>query len=82
KFLALEKLTPQAKGVADFAIEATGALAAPDFNVTLTSESAILAGRTLESLQVNATGKADPAAPQAKLTASGSLDRQKIDANA
>ena len=82
KFPALEKLTPQAKGVADFAIEASGALAAPDFNVTLSSESAILAGRTLESLKVNATGKADPAAPQAKLTASGSLDRQKIDANA
>ncbi|MGV1986497.1 translocation/assembly module TamB domain-containing protein [Agrobacterium sp. 22-221-1] len=82
KFPALEKLTPQAKGVADFAIEASGALTAPDFNITLSSESAILAGRTLESLKVNATGKADPAAPQAKLTASGSLDRQKIDANA
>lgn len=82
KFPALEKLTPQAKGVADFAIEASGALAAPDFNVTLSSESAILAGRTLEALKVDATGKADPAAPQAKITASGSLDRQKIDANA
>jgi translocation and assembly module TamB len=82
KFPALEKLTPQAKGVADFTIEASGALAAPDFNVTLSSESAILAGRKLEALKVNAAGKADPAAPQAKLTASGSLDRQKIDANA
>jgi translocation and assembly module TamB len=82
KFPALEKLTPQAKGVADFAIEASGALAAPDFNVTLSSESAILAGRKLEALKVNASGKADPAAPQAKLTASGSLDQQKIDANA
>ncbi len=82
KFPALEKLTPQAKGVADFTIEASGALAAPDFNVSLTSESALLAGRRLEALTVNASGKADPAAPQAKLTASGSLDRQKIDANA
>ncbi|KJF71857.1 translocation/assembly module TamB domain-containing protein [Agrobacterium arsenijevicii] len=82
KFPALEKLTPQAKGIADFAIEASGALAAPDFNVTLSSESATLAGRKLEALKVNASGKADPAAPQAKLTASGSLDRQKIDANA
>ncbi|MES5046274.1 translocation/assembly module TamB domain-containing protein [Rhizobium nepotum] len=82
KFPTLEKLTPQAKGVADFAIEASGALAAPDFNITLSSESAILAGRKLEALKVNASGKADPAAPQAKLTASGNLDQQKIDANA
>ncbi len=50
--------------------------------MSLTSESALLAGRRLEALTVNASGKADPAAPQAKLTASGSLDRQKIDANA
>ena len=82
KFPALEKLTPQAKGVAEFAIDASGAISAPDFNVTLSSESAVLAGRTLEALKINATGKADPTAPQAKLTASGSLDRQKIDANA
>ncbi len=82
RFPSLEKLTPQAKGAADFAIEATGPLSAPDFDVTLSSESAMLAGRKLEALKVNAAGKADPAAPQARLTASGSLDRQTIDATA
>lgn len=79
---ALEKLTPQAKGAASFAIDASGPLSAPDFNISLNSESAILAGRKLESLKVSASGKADPAAPQAKLTASGSLDRQAINVDA
>ncbi|MFK0385877.1 translocation/assembly module TamB domain-containing protein [Agrobacterium sp. NPDC090273] len=78
----LQKLTPQATGTADFTVDASGALSAPDFNIGISSESAVLAGRKLEALKLNASGKADASAPQAKLTASGSLDKQAINVDA
>lgn len=77
---ALEKLTPQASGALGFSLEAQGPLTAADFQLSLNSAKATLAGRALEALNVSASGKADLNAPQAKLQASGSLDGQVIDA--
>lgn len=77
---ALEKLDPQASGALGFSLEASGPLTAADFQLSLNSAKATLAGRALEALKVSATGKADLNAPQARLQASGSLDGQVIDA--
>lgn len=78
---ALEKLTPQASGAIGFSLEATGPLAAADFQIKLNSAKAQLAGRALEALTLSANGKADLNAPQAQLQASGTLDGQVIDAS-
>ncbi len=79
---ALEKLTPQAAGALGFSLEANGPITAADFSATLNSARATLAGRALEALKVSATGKADMNAPQARFEASGTLDKQVIDASA
>lgn len=78
---ALEKLTPQASGALGFSLEANGPLNAADFQVSLNSAKATLAGRALQALKVSASGKADLNAPQAQLQASGTLDGQVIDAS-
>ncbi|NTF33157.1 translocation/assembly module TamB domain-containing protein [Rhizobium skierniewicense] len=78
---ALEKMTPQAAGSLGFSLEASGPLNAADFQISLNSAKATLAGRALEALKVSAKGKADLNAPQAQLQASGTLDGQIIDAS-
>ncbi|MES5099735.1 translocation/assembly module TamB domain-containing protein [Agrobacterium sp. BA1120] len=78
---ALEKLTPQAAGQLGFSLEANGPLTAADFQISLNSAKATLAGRALEALKLSATGTADLNAPQAQLQASGTLDGQVIDAS-
>lgn len=75
---ALGLLLPDAKGAASFALTASGNPLAPDFNAQVTSEQAILAGRTLEDLTVNAEGKADREAPSARVKATGSLSGQQV----
>lgn len=82
RFPALEKLLENAKGAAGFALEANGPLASPDFKASLNSARATMAGRALEAFALSASGKADPAAPQADITASGTLDGQPIEAKA
>lgn len=82
RFLALEKLLANAQGAAGFAVEATGPLATPDFKASLNSARATMAGRSLEAFALTASGKADPAAPQADIAASGTLDGQPIEAKA
>ncbi|MBB4065159.1 translocation/assembly module TamB domain-containing protein [Gellertiella hungarica] len=67
-----------AKGEADFSLAATGALSRPDFKLGLTTEKAILSGRTLENLTVTAEGKADVAAPVARVSAEGTLAGQPV----
>ncbi|KQO73718.1 translocation/assembly module TamB domain-containing protein [Rhizobium sp. Leaf262] len=78
---ALEKLTPQASGALGFSLDANGPLGAAEFQLDLNAARATLAGRTLAALKLSAKGKADPNAPQATLTASGTLDGQVIDAS-
>lgn len=71
-----------AKGTADFTLSASGAPSAPDFTAALTSEKAVLSGRTLQSLTVKASGKADAKAPSATVSATGSLAGQTVSVNA
>jgi translocation and assembly module TamB len=78
----LAAFLPQAEGGAGFAIEADGPLAALLLKIRLEAENAVLAGKNLTRLVVDATATADPAKPTAKLTASGELDGQTIDASA
>ncbi len=71
-----------AKGAADFTLSASGAPAAPDFKATVNSEKAVLSGRELQALAVEAEGKADPKAPKASVKATGSLSGQTVSVNA
>lgn len=78
----LAAFLPQAKGGAGFQIEADGPLAALPLRVRIEAENAVMAGKSLSRLVVDATATADPAKPTARLTASGEIDSQKIDASA
>lgn len=78
----LSALLADAKGAGTFKLLASGPLSAPDFDATLQAEKAELSGRLLESLTLQAQGKADPNAPEARITASGKLGGQTINANA
>jgi translocation and assembly module TamB len=82
RVLDLQKLTPQAEGRVGFSLEANGPLTAPNFKLDVNSASATLAGKALTALHFTASGKADAAAPQADVTASGSIDGQVINAKA
>lgn len=79
---ALSTLLADARGKADFTLEADGPLAAPTFKAELHSEKAVLSGRILEALALRAEGKADPKAPEVTLAATGSLGGQTIDIKA
>jgi translocation and assembly module TamB len=72
----------QAKGNATFRLEANGPIAALPLTLHLESDNAVMAGKTLERLDIDATATADPAKPVAKITAAGRIDGQVIDARA
>lgn len=71
-----------AEGSAAFTLSAKGPLDAIAADATTTADSAILAGRTLQSLDIALSGTADPKQPQATITANGSLDGQAIQLDA
>lgn len=75
----LQRLTPQAAGAARYKLTTSGLLSALDITLGLSADTAELAGRTLTGLKLDAEGSLDPAAPQARITATGALDRQNID---
>lgn len=79
---ALSALLADARGKADFALEAHGPLAAPAFKAELNAVKAVLSGRSLETLALRAEGTANPNAPDVKLAATGSLGGQTIDIHA
>lgn len=70
------------KGAANFTLSASGAPSAPDFKATLNSDKAVLAGRELQALALQAEGKADPKAPKATVKATGSLSGQVVNIDA
>jgi translocation and assembly module TamB len=78
----LATLLPQADGRVGFQIDADGPLAALPLKARLEAENAVLAGKKLTRLIVDATATADPAKPTAKLTATGEIDGQTIDVSA
>ncbi|MDO9418043.1 translocation/assembly module TamB domain-containing protein [Pararhizobium sp.] len=74
----LSKLLADGEGAADFTADMTGPIDGLTVKAGLTSSGATLAGRTLSDLVVTIDALADPAKPQANLTASGALDGQAI----
>ncbi|MGV3551841.1 translocation/assembly module TamB domain-containing protein [Rhizobium sp.] len=78
----LAAFLPQASGKTSFLVEADGPLAALPLKIRLEADNAVMAGKTLSRLVVDASATADPAKPTAKLKATGTIDGQAIDASA
>ncbi|PST17237.1 translocation/assembly module TamB [Mesorhizobium plurifarium] len=78
----LGRLLADAKGSAAFDAVASGPLNKLGIEAKITSSGATLAGRTLDDLVVNADATVTPESPEAKLTATGTLDGQAIDIRA
>ncbi|WP_139812563.1 translocation/assembly module TamB domain-containing protein [Ensifer aridi] len=78
----LGKLLAEAEGQVDFQAGISGPLDALVVNGELTSGGAVLAGRSLTDLTVTADATVRPGNPQARLTATGTLDGQAIDVRA
>ncbi|MFK0164540.1 translocation/assembly module TamB domain-containing protein [Rhizobium sp. NPDC090279] len=78
KVLDLSKLVPNAQGQADIGVKAKGPLSALGIDATVKAVNVKLAGRLLDTLDVNVTGTADPKAPQANVQASGAIDGKPI----
>ncbi|KQV39799.1 hypothetical protein ASE23_17135 [Rhizobium sp. Root73] len=76
------KFLANAKGAANFKADASGPLDALAIKAEVTANGATLAGRTLNDLAVNADATVGQNGPNATVTATGSLDGQKIDAKA
>lgn len=78
----LTRLADDIEGAAGFDITADGPLAALNINAKINSAAASLAGRSLQSLAITLTGKADPKSPQGNVKASGTIDGQPINIDA
>ncbi|WP_275785477.1 translocation/assembly module TamB domain-containing protein [Pararhizobium gei] len=78
----LGKLLADAKGRADFTVDATGPLDNLGVKAQITSSGATLAGRTLSDLQLAADATINPKNPQAKINATGALAGQAINVDA
>ena len=78
KLLDLSKLVPNAQGQADIGLKAKGPLTALGIDATLKAVNVKLAGRLLDTLDIDVTGTADPKAPQANIQASGAIDGKPI----
>ncbi|RUX24547.1 translocation/assembly module TamB, partial [Mesorhizobium sp. M7A.F.Ca.US.011.01.1.1] len=72
---------PVAGGV-DFALSASGAMTAPDFTVTADSDSLTASGRTVKTIKLTASGKADITSPAANVSLTGSVNDQPLDIKA
>lgn len=72
---------PVAGGV-DFALSASGAMTAPDFNVSANSDSLTASGRTVKAIKLTASGKADITNPSANVSLTGAVNDQPLDIKA
>ncbi|WP_245525519.1 translocation/assembly module TamB domain-containing protein [Mesorhizobium sp. M00.F.Ca.ET.216.01.1.1] len=72
---------PVAGGI-DFALTASGARSAPDFSVSANSDSLTASNRTVKTIKLSATGKADITNPAADVSLTGSVDDQPLDLKA
>jgi len=72
---------PVAGGI-DFALSASGARTAPDFTVTANSDSLTASGRTVKTIKLTASGKADIASPAANVSLTGFANDQPLDIKA
>ena len=82
EIVELSALLPQAEGRATFRLDADGPLSALPLKARIEAGNAVMAGKKLDRLVIEATATADPAKPVAALTANGTIDGQAIDASA
>jgi len=78
----LGRLIDDAEGPAAFHAAIEGPLAKPDIRAEMTSSGATIGGRTLSDITINADGTVVSGAPQAKVTATGTMNGQPIDIRA
>jgi translocation and assembly module TamB len=78
----LSRLAADVSGAATFELSASGALFAPDFSVTLSSERIESGGRAITGLSLKATGKADAANPAADVSLTGKVGDQDLKGSA
>ncbi|WP_442582988.1 translocation/assembly module TamB domain-containing protein [Mesorhizobium sp. ASY16-5R] len=78
----ISPLAPQASGALAVSAKATGALAAPDVALSVTSEKLGFGGRAIDDLDLKAAGKVDLANPQASVTLKGSFQGEALDGKA
>lgn len=75
------KLLSGTSGAADYSIKANGTLPALALTANVKAASLQMADRKLGDLNIDLTGTADPAAPQGKIAATGTIDGQTIGIN-
>ena len=63
-------------------MSASGARTAPDFTVSADSDSLTASGRTVKTIKLTASGKADIANPSANVSLTGSVNDQPLDIKA
>ena len=78
----VKPLAPQASGAVALSITAKGSLVAPDVDLTLTSNRLAFGQHAIDGLDLRATGKVDPANPQASVSLKGSLQGEVLEAKA
>jgi translocation and assembly module TamB len=75
------KLLPGTSGEADYSIKAGGTLPVLALTANVKASSLQMADRRLGDLNIDLTGTTDPAAPQGRIGATGTIDGQPIGIN-
>jgi len=78
----IAKLAENTSGEVGYTVNVSGALSALAIKANLKSATLHTVDRTLSNLDVDITGIADPAAPQATIAAKGAIDGQPLTINA
>ncbi|AJY45754.1 translocation/assembly module TamB domain-containing protein [Martelella endophytica] len=74
----LARLAPQVSGKAELSLDAKGDVTKPDIDAKVTADALQITGETLENFVLTLSGKADMAAPEATLSASGNYAGQPL----
>ena len=77
-FTDLTKLEPGSAGQVTFTVKASGETFRPDLTLTVTSDRIETGGRTIEGLELSASGRADLDNPAADVTLSGTISGQEL----
>jgi len=75
------KLLSGTSGEADYSVRASGTLPALALTANVKATSLQMADRKVGNLNIDLTGSADPAAPQGRVAATGTIDGQPIGIN-
>ncbi|MEX0953961.1 MAG: translocation/assembly module TamB domain-containing protein [Rhizobiaceae bacterium] len=78
----LSRLSAVAEGGAAFSLQASGDIAKPQVNVTVSSDRLTVAGRELTGLSLDASVTADRAAPAGDITLTGQIGSDQLEGKA